>query len=71
MTQAMKVKKILSSTFINSEIIKLDSNMSKKGCAYGVRFDCINFYKVEGLLRNANVKYNQILNIQGENDISR
>ena len=64
MTQAIKVKNFLENSYINCEIIKLDSNMTKKGCSYGVEFQCINYYKVNSLLENSDIKYNQILNIQ-------
>ena len=63
MTQAFKVKNALSTSYINSEVIKLDSEMSKKGCSYGVEFDCINLQAVDRLLSKSNIKYNQILNI--------
>ena len=64
MTQAFKIKKTLSASYINCEVIKLDSIMTKKGCSYGVKFDCINFSLVEDLLLKYKINYNQILNIQ-------
>ena len=61
MTYAIKAKKALSQNNINSEIIKLDPSLSKKGCLYGIKFDCTNYYAVESILNSNNVKYSQIL----------
>lgn len=64
MTYALKAKRALASYYINSEIVKLDSDMTKNGCAYGVEFDCINLYAAENALRTNNVNYSQILTNQ-------
>ena len=64
MTQALKVKKTLSASYSPCDVIKLDSSMSKKGCSYGVKFDCINFSSVENTLLKSQIAYNQILNIE-------
>lgn len=61
MTYAIKAKKLLSQNYINSEIIKLDPAMTKKGCSYGVEFDCVNLYLAEKLLKESNIKYSQII----------
>ena len=42
MTHALKAKKALAEYFIDSEIIKLEPNMTQKGCAYGIKFNCVN-----------------------------
>ena len=61
MTYAIKAKKVRSQYNINTEIIKLDSSLAKKGCLYGVEFDCKNIYAVENILKNSNVNYSQII----------
>ena len=61
MMYALKAKRALASYYINSEIIKLDSSITKNGCAYGVKFDCINLYSAENALKSQNIKYSQIL----------
>ena len=61
MTYALKAKRALASYFINAEVVKLDSAMTKNGCAYGVKFDCINLYAAENALKSNNIKYSQIL----------
>ena len=61
MTYALKAQKALANYYINSEIVKLDSTGLKKGCAYGVKFDCINLYSAENALKKNNIKYSQII----------
>lgn len=61
MTYALKAKRALGAYYINSEVIKLDSSATKNGCAYGIKFDCINLYAAENALKSNNIRYTQIL----------
>lgn len=63
MTVALKAKKALNQSYIDCEIIKLEPNMTKKGCAYGIKFDCINIYSVENVLNENRVKYTEIFRL--------
>lgn len=63
MTTALKAKKALIEAFIDCEIIKLEPNMTKKGCAYGIKFDCMNIYSVENVLNDKRVKYSEIFRL--------
>lgn len=63
MTIALKAKKVLNNAFIDCEIIKLEANMTKKGCGYGIKFDCMNYYSVEKVLNENKVNYTQILSL--------
>ena len=63
MTHAIKAKKALNAMYIDANIIKLDANMTKKGCAYGVEFDCVNLYAAENTLIKNRIQYNQIFNL--------
>ena len=63
MTAALKAKKALIEAYIDCEIIKLEPNMTKKGCAYGIKFDCMNIYSVENVLNDKNVKYSEIFRL--------
>ncbi len=40
MTLAIKAKDALTESAIFSSIVKLDSDMTKKGCAYGLEIPC-------------------------------
>ena len=42
MTYAIKAKRILQEIGIDSEIIKLEPHMTHNGCAYGIKFNCLN-----------------------------
>ena len=63
MTLAIKTKKTLNEYGIRSEIIKLEPNMTPKGCAYGVEFECLNLYLVKDVLNNNRIKYSEIISI--------
>ncbi len=63
MTHALKAKKALDDFYIDSEIIKLEPNMTKKGCAYGVQFNCVNLNSVYDALRKWSVKYTELIRI--------
>ena len=63
MTMALKAKKVLNEAYIDCEIIKLEPHMTKRGCAYGIKFDCINIYSVENVLKQNRVKYTEIFRL--------
>lgn len=61
MTYAIKAQKTLSRINISSEIIKLEPNMTQKGCAYGIKFDCNNLYLVKDAFDKNRVKFTEII----------
>lgn len=62
MTHAIKAKKALEDNYIGAEIVKLEPTMTKKGCAYGVSFNCINFDPAIDAFKKWSVKYTEIIN---------
>ena len=63
MTHAIKAKKALESLDISCDIIRLEPNMTKKGCAYGVQFECVNLYQAKDALDKKSVKYSEIISL--------
>ena len=63
MTYAIKAKKALSDFYIDSEIIKLEPSFTKKGCAYGVKFDRVNLAHAQEALRKWSIRYTELINI--------
>lgn len=63
MTHALKAKKALAEYFIDSEIIKLEPNMTQKGCAYGIKFNCVNLYVAQDALAKKSVRYTEIISL--------
>ena len=61
MTYAFKAKKALDDSLIESEIIKLEPQMTKKGCAYGISFNCINLENVQCALKKFSIRYSEIV----------
>ncbi len=62
MTHAIKAKNALYDYYIDSEIVKLEPNMTKKGCAYGVSFNCVNLTSAKEALKKWSIKYTELIN---------
>ncbi len=63
MTFAIKAKNILEKNGINSEIIKLEPYMTQRGCAYGIKFDCVNLRLVKDALTANRVNFTEIISL--------
>ena len=61
MTHAIKAKKALSESYIDSEIIKLEPSMTKKGCSYGVSFNCVNLNSAYEAFKKMSIKYTELI----------
>ena len=61
MTHAIKAKKALEEYFIDSEIVKLDPTMTKKGCAYGVKFNCVNLDSANNAFKRFSIRYTELI----------
>lgn len=66
MTHAIKAKKTLEDNYIDSEIVRLEPHMTKKGCAYGVSFNCVNTNCVIDAFKRSAIKYTELLNIDNK-----
>ena len=61
MTHAIKAKKALEEYYIDCEIVKLDPTMTKKGCAYGVKFNCVNLDSANNAFKKFSVRYTELI----------
>ncbi len=61
MTTALKAQKALLRASIRSTVVKLDSSVTRKGCAYGVEFDCVQTSNVQYTLDTAGIKVSRYL----------
>lgn len=61
MTHAIKAKRALSSAGIPCEIVNLDSNVTKRGCAYGVSFPCNMTDRAQAILKRYDLDYGEII----------
>lgn len=64
MTQAMKAKNYIDQLYISSKIKSIDSKMTKKGCAYGIEFNCINLSIITDCFYKNKVKYTNIFKVE-------
>ena len=54
-TYAMRSSELLGVYGITSKVIKLDSSLTKKGCANGIELNCRYLPKAKGILLNASM----------------
>lgn len=55
-TSAMKAQKALNASAIQSTVVKLDSKITKHGCAYGLEINCAQQSNARLVLTNAKIK---------------
>ena len=56
MTQAMRAQRVLAGAAILSEVLKVDSNALRRGCAFGVEYSCLQRNNVKAVLENAGIR---------------
>ncbi len=60
-TWAMKIKRLFDLHGISCEVVRLDPSETKRGCGYGVRFDCVHLAAAEALLHKNGIVYSQTI----------
>lgn len=66
LTYAMKAQRALADIGIGCDIVKLDPSQAKRGCEYGVSFDCTRTDEVRRTLSGAGVRVKRYLKGGGE-----
>lgn len=66
LTYAMKAQKALSAAGLHSDIVKLDSSRTRRGCAYGVQFRCEYSDNIRRVLQADGIGVRQYLEGGGE-----
>ncbi|MBE6714680.1 MAG: DUF3343 domain-containing protein [Ruminococcaceae bacterium] len=61
MTAAIKGKKALKGAGIDCEIVSLDGNLTKNGCAYGLSYSCSQRREAEYIMQKNRVNYGEII----------
>lgn len=61
LTYAMKGQQVLHERAIWSQVVKIDSELTKKGCAYGIQIECKNLNNVKNILMKYNIPFSEIL----------
>ena len=61
MTVALKATRTLAAHGIFAEVIALSANETRRGCAYGISFDCDALETVRAALKSAGVSPTQYL----------
>ncbi len=60
-TLAMKAQRALAANAIASTVTKVNSSKARRGCAYGVSFDCSQQANVKAILSKENVPVKEFL----------
>ena len=61
MTLAMKAKEALYSEAILSYVVKLDSDMTKRGCAYGLEIPCNQMKNAKAVFNKKRIKIREYI----------
>ncbi len=60
-TLAMKAQRVLAAEAIYSSVTKVNSSKTRRGCAYGVSFDCAQQSNVKAILTRENIPVKEFL----------
>lgn len=66
LTYAIKAQKELAGAGIDARVVKLDPSLSRRGCTYGVEFDCTDGRAVRSTLGGARIPVTGYRNGGGE-----
>ncbi|MBQ8387355.1 MAG: DUF3343 domain-containing protein [Clostridia bacterium] len=66
LTYAMKAQRALADSGIGCDIVKLDPSHAKRGCEYGISFDCARADEVRRALAGAGIRVKRYLKGGGE-----
>lgn len=64
-TFCMKAQRLLAESGKRSFIVKLDPSVSKRGCAYGIEFDCQEKQEIRAILSRSNIRVTQYIDSGG------
>lgn len=65
LTYAIKAQRALAQEGISCEIVKLDSSMTRRGCAYGVEFPCSDQRSVRTVMNAEKITVSSYINNGG------
>lgn len=65
LTYAIKAQRALAEAGVSCEIVKLDSSMTRRGCAYGVEFPCSEQRSVRTVMNAEKITVTSYINNGG------
>ena len=60
-TYALRARSALAARGIDAEVVNIDPKLTKKGCAYGIRFACAQTLSVERILSSKELPYGVLM----------
>lgn len=58
-TQAMKARRILAEYSIPANTTKISTSQNKRGCVYGIEFNCTQMTNIRRILGNAGISFEE------------
>lgn len=58
---AIRCEKLLNQSYLKTKIVKLQPNVTKKGCAYGIEINCKDVPVAISFLDKAGIPYSEIV----------
>lgn len=65
LTNAIKAQRALTKEGIQCEVVKLDSSMTRRGCAYGVEYSCSDHRSVRAVMNQEKITVTSYINGSG------
>lgn len=65
MTHAQKARRLLENERIGCEIVGLDKNLTKNGCAFGISYECRESDRVKVILERRGLGYGVMIGKDG------
>lgn len=56
MTQTLRAQKVLSDAAVRAEVVKADSDHTRRGCAYALSYPCSQENNVRTILSSAGIR---------------
>ncbi len=55
LTYSIKAQRILQENYIHTDVVKLDSKNSRRGCAYGIEINCNEEENIRNILSKSRI----------------
>lgn len=59
-TQAMNAQNVLANAAIRTEVVKADSSITGRGCAYALMYSCVMDENIKSILREAGIRVRNV-----------
>lgn len=65
LTLCIRAQRALLENGIDASVVKLDPSLTRRGCAYGIEFDCNSAHTVRAVLSKGGIRVTQYIDFGG------